>query len=198
MLRLLGESSSEVEKYGADFMWTCPRGVVGIQRKAVADLVASLRGDRVQRELLQQEKLDQAIWLIEGDWDWRYDGSGRLVSEKLHYSFAEYQGFVMSIQNYGHWVVTTDDVSQTADYLVQAERWFQKTDHDSLLRRPKARVPQGIHILQHFDGISLTRAKAIYSYFGLVPLTWTVTREEMAKVPGIGKVTVEKMFKALQ
>jgi ERCC4-type nuclease len=138
-------------------------------------------------------QLDQAVLLIEGHWHWRNG-----VHIRSGYTLQEYNGLLLSVQSFGVWVVTTECIEDTAAYLLQMERWFAKSEHNSLLRKPKAKVPEAIHILQHFDGISLTRARAIYEYFGRVPLIWDTTREEMMKVPNLGKITVEKLWKALQ
>lgn len=193
-LKALGTSSPEVEKYGVDYLLLSPSGLIGVQRKAVSDLVASIRGDRLQREITQMAQLDQAVLLVEGNWKW--DRNGRHT--RSGYSRREYNGLILSVQSFGIWVVTTANVEESVDYLRQMELWFQKPLHESLLRKPKAKVPEGIHILQHFDGVSLTRAKAIYEWFGRVPLRWDTTPEEMLKVPGLGKVTVDKLWKAIK
>lgn len=194
LLSSLGMNSPECEKLGVDFLYLTMHGLVGVQRKAVSDLVSSLRDGRLQRELRQMVELDHAVLLIEGHWKW----SKRGVHERTGYSRREYNGLVLSVQSFGIWVVTSESVEDTADYLLQMESWFAKPEHESLLRKPKAKVPEAIHILSHFDGISLTRAKAIYEWFGRVPLRWDTTKEEMLRVPGLGKVTVEKLWKAIQ
>lgn len=194
LLSSLGTNSDQCEKLGVDFLLVSKSGLIGIQRKAVSDLVASLRDTRLSRELDLMKQLDQAVLLIEGDWHWNRKG----VHERSGYTLREYQGLLLSVQSFGVWVVTTQSIEETSNYLMQMEGWFSRTTHESLLRRPKAKVPEGIHILQYFDGISLTRAKAIYDYFGKVPLRWDVTKEEMLKVPNLGKITVEKLWKALQ
>lgn len=193
LLSCLGTNSPECERLGVDFLILSPNGLVGIQRKAVADLVSSLRDGRLQRELRQMVELDQAVLLIEGSWKWNRKG----VHERTGYSRKEYNGLVLSVQSFGIWVVTTESIEDSAEYLRQMELWFQKLEHESLLRKPKAKVPEAIHILSHFDGVSLTRAKAIYDHFGKVPLRWDTTKEEMLKVPHLGKITVEKLWKAI-
>lgn len=193
-LKSLGISSSSVEPYGVDYLFLTPHGLVGVQRKAVSDLVSSLRDGRLQRELRQMVDLDQAVLLIEGHWKWNRRG----VHERTGYSRKEYNGLVLSVQSFGIWVVVSDSVEDTAGYLLQMESWFAKPEHESLLRKPKSKVPEALHILSHFDGISLTRAKAIHEWFGRVPLRWDTTKEELLKVPGLGKVTVDKLWKALQ
>ena len=186
LLSNLGPVSSEVEAYGSDFLFLTKHGLVGVQRKALPDLVASLRDARLQRELVQAEKLEHFVLVAEGEW-----------SDKLRISRAEYNGVMLSLQSYGVWTMTTRDTVETAELLRQMEGYFDKDSHDSLLRKPKSKVPPELHILQHFDGISLTRAKAIYDRFGRVPLCWACSEQEMLSVDGIGRITVDKMKKQL-
>jgi ERCC4-type nuclease len=195
LLTTLGENSAECEKLGADFLFPSINGLVGVQRKAVSDLVSSLRDRRLPREIVQMEELDHAILIIEGDWQWNYEG----ISGRTGFSIQEYRGLVFGLQfEHDIRVLTTANVEETAEVLVHLERWFNKTEHGSLLRVPKAKVDPRLHLLQYFDGISLTRAKAIFDWFGRVPLRWDVTKEEMTAVPSLGKVTVEKMWKVLE
>ena len=194
LLKKLGSYSSEPERYGCDFLFINRTGLVGVQRKTCHDLVASLYDNRMARELTAMESLDQGVLLIEGNWEW-YKGRSLVVKG---YNKPQYYGVMLSIQAQGVWVAETEGIEHTAEWLRQAELWFSKSEHDSLLRRPKPKVPKEIHILQHFPGISLTRAKAIFTYFGRVPLRWDTTPEEMGKVPGIGKVTVDKLWNVLK
>ena len=53
----LGESSSRPEKYGVDVMFLANGAVVGVQRKAIADLVASARDGRLGKERRLAAKL---------------------------------------------------------------------------------------------------------------------------------------------
>lgn len=201
LLRELGPYDSSVETYGVDFLFPTRMGLVGVQRKTPSDLVASLRDSRWQRELVQMTdgRLDYAMLLIEGSFRWDSNGSRNLRSYRLKdYKFAEYVGFCMSVQNHGILMMHTEDVRGTAQALKGIEQWFNKPgEHDSLLRKPKGKVAAELHILQHFDGISLTRAKAIYHHFGFVPLLWRVTREQMAEVPGLGRKSVENLGKLI-
>lgn len=195
-LRDLGPYDSTVESYGVDFLFPSRMGLVGVQRKTPSDLIASLRGDRIQRELVQMSSsgLDYAFILIEGNWNW--ESRSKKWGPRSNFSQAEFAGFLMSVQNLGVMILYSEDQHGTATVLRTLEGWFNKTgDHDSLLRRPKAKVSPELHILQHFDGISLARAKAIYHHFGFLPLMWRVTRDQMAGVPGLGKVSVERLGK---
>lgn len=191
LLKSLGTVSQECERLGSDFLILSPNGLVGIQRKATVDLVASLRDRRLQRELVQMEALDHAILIVEGTWRWTTD----YRDERTGYSLGEYRGLVLSLQMEHHiQVFETRDKPETAELLTHMEPWFSKKEHGSLLRVPKAKVDSRLHILQYFDGLSLTRAKAIFDHFGRVPLTWSCTKEEMSEVRCNGRRMPAKMI----
>lgn len=202
-LRALGTFSAECERNGVDFLLANGNGEwIGVQRKRVDDLVASVRGDRIARELAQAESLTQAILLVEGDWRWSGETSTRTGITR-----AQYDGIMLSIQvEHGWQVMHSTGLLDTAVLLRRIEAWFAKPHHDSLSRRPKPRGEKwgqnghrgtGAHVLQSFDGIGVSAASTIIDHFGRVPLTWTCTREEMAAVPGIGPKRVARMWEAL-
>src|SRR5262245_28190388 len=120
LLARLGNYSSEPERYGCDFLFINRTGLVGVQRKTVSDLVASLYDNRFQRELVMWEGLDQAVLLIEGDWKW-YKGRSLTVRG---YNKPQYYGLMLSVQAQGVWVAETEGIEHTAEWLRQAELWF--------------------------------------------------------------------------
>jgi ERCC4-type nuclease len=195
ILAVLGPSSPEPESYGADFLILSPQGLVGIQRKEVRDLIASIHNsDRLQREIVQMEELETAFLIVEGDWDWNRQG----ISSRTGIPHNYYRGIVLSLQiEHGINVITTGNLLDTAETIIHLDQWFQKEEHGSLLRKAKSKVPPEIHILQHFPSIGLAKAKAIYNWFGRVPLRWDVDKASMMQIPGMGKVTVDKLWKVL-
>lgn len=202
-LRTIGETSGLPEQYGADFLITTSSGFVGIQRKEVRDLVASIRGDRIARELGQSSTLVRSVLVIEGDWQWATSGESRAVPGFLR---AQYDGFCLSIQHHGWWTLTSDSMAGTARLVRQVESWFQKGSHQSLQQRPNHRGVWGtvtnrdfaIHLLQSFDGIGVEQAGRIWDHFHGVPLAWTVDKDAMMEVPGIGKGRAGKLWDALE
>lgn len=178
----------------------------GVQRKEVRDLVASVRGDRIAREIGQAEGLAAAILVIEGDWRW--DASGR-SGRCRGWTRAQLDGLLLSFQvEHGWKVMHSTSLADTAALLHRIEAWFAKATHGSLSRRPKPRASEarwgeqghratGIHILQSVDGMGPTRAAAVFDHFGSVPLRWSCTQEEMLAVPGIGPGRVKKMWEAI-
>lgn len=195
------EISSMPEQYGADFLWTTPSGLVGCQRKEVSDLVASVHGDRIARELGQSEQLERMVLIVEGSWYWDRED----VSQSTGISRAQYDGLMLSFQYHGWWTLTTVDVSDTVRTIKRTEKWFQKEEHNSLVQRPKSRAPWGtaknrswgVHVLQGFDGIGVGTCGNIYDHFGTVPLRWTITEKELMKVKGIGKGRAKALMEAL-
>lgn len=202
-LRNLGTSSPLPEQNGVDFMWPGAEGEwYGCQRKRVDDLVASIRGDRIARELGQSEQLFTAILLIEGHWDWDQLGiSGRVAS----FTRAQFDGLMLSIQAAGWWVMHTTGIGDTAQTLQRIVAWSQKKTHGSLARRPKPRpdpeVKWGsnshdatrLYVWQSVPGVGVGNARALVDAVGL-PLKLTVTKAELLAVNGIGPGRVKKIM----
>ncbi len=209
-LASLGESSSLPETMGADFLLFTRHGLVGVQRKEVKDLVASVHDGRYQREVAQlcSSGLHQGVLVIEGDY--RFDLNGNSIALKhTRWTRASLHGIEMSTQLLGIWVIRTDSLDDTANWLTQAESWFDKAEHLSLSVRPK--VPAGVwedptrhfwlRVLQSFDGISAKTAGAIYDQSvkdGVQLLGWQVDRDWLLSVSGVGKGRADKLMSAFR
>lgn len=196
------EVSSLCEQQGADFLFSSPAGMVGVQRKEVRDLVASIRDDRIARELGQSRQLARMVLVVEGDWKWRRDGeSGRVEG----FTRPQFDGLMLSFQHHGWWVLHTLSMADTVRTLKRAVSWFGKENHDSLIARPKPSAPWGnghnrdwaIHLLQSFDGLGVKTAGAIFDHFGKAPLAWTVTEKDLLAVPGVGKQRASTLVTSL-
>lgn len=185
-----------------DFLYVTRVGLVGVQRKEYKDLLASVQGDRLYRELLLMKRLDQAILLVEGRPQW--DTNGNLLS-RTSWTFAQHLGLLCSIQSAGCWVLWTGTLQETERLLSLLPAWLDKESHSGLNHRPKPQTSWGIrtdqdwacHLLQSFPNIGPETAKNIYKYFGRVPLAWECTEEELMKVDGVGKVRARKLMEAL-
>jgi ERCC4-type nuclease len=201
IIKALGTSSTMPEKYGADVLHLPGRGIVGIQRKEVSDLVSSMRDGRFAKELAQMAALHRGLLLIEGAWYWAGDGQSAAVRG---FTRDQYHGLCLSVQAQGFWIIETTDLGDTVRFLERFPAWASRQNHDSLLARPKATsrwgspdsAEWGVHFWQSFDGISIKRAKALYAKLGL-PLAWTCTEDDLLGVEGIGKVTAKKLWEAL-
>ena len=201
-IKTLGTVSSLPEKYGADVLLIGSWGMFGVQRKEVKDLVNSLRGDRVAREIGQQAHLDGVAWIIEGNWKWTQDGRSLVVPS---FTRTQWRGVVFSLQSHGCWVVSSQDHQDTIASVLQLRKWLEKEQHLSLTNRPN---PQGdwgkatskqwaCHLLQSFEGIGPKQAGLIYDHFNGLPLAWTVTEKELMEVKGIGKSRAKALYDGL-
>lgn len=197
-LRALGKTSSEPEKYGADFLFFSKTlGRVGVQRKEINDLIASLADDRLSREIPLLQTLDVAILLIEGRIEWTNEGL--LLSVSSPFTKAQFLGITWSLQLNGLWTSYTGSTTETIDWLSLLNRWATKDRHTSLLRRSeKVRSEYGmrdkrawqIHIMQGFPGVGYQRAVAVINHFGGLPLAWT---GNLAEVDGIGETVTRRL-----
>lgn len=200
-LRKLGTVSATPETVGADFLFPTQHGLVGVQRKEVRDLVASVHGDRIARELGQSTDLYRMVLLVEGDWEWQPSGDSRVCPG---FSRAQYDGLMLSFQEIGWYVMTSVDLADTMQVLGRIQRWFEKADHTSLRQRPKSRAPWGSHLnrewgmfwWQSFDGIGVGMAGVLYDHVG-VPACWTVSEAELLAIAGVGKRRAKKILDAL-
>lgn len=199
-LQGLGTYSPLPEAYGADFLISCPVGLVGVQRKEIHDLIASRADGRLARELAQMKQLDIGILLVEGRLRWTSDG--QLSTSRSKWTRAQHLGLLFSIQSSGIWVNSSTDIPDSLAYLAALESWMMKADHKGINVRPKPQTAwgqlndkdYGIHLIQGIDGIGPGVAGAIYDRFG-VPFALTVTKSELESVPGVGPKRAEKIVR---
>jgi ERCC4-type nuclease len=179
------------ERYGVDFFIPSPLfGKVGVQRKEVSDLVASIQDGRVEREVWQQKDLGQAIWLIEGRLEWTGDGQLLSSATRQRYTRAMHLGVLLSLQSYGCWILSSQSLADSTVLLSLLNRWLMKEKHTSLLRRPSPNqqvagdlTDQRIHIMQGFPKVGYERAKRIVEYYDGLPF---MLRGDVTDVPTVG------------
>lgn len=198
-LRALGVTSGVPERYGADFIVPSPVfGRVGIQRKEINDLVASIQDGRVEREIWQQKDLSQAIWLIEGRVEWTL--GGELLSSsgtRPKYTRAMHLGVLLSLQSYGYWILSSQSLQDSTVLLSSLNKWLMKEKHTSLLRRPSMKgqlggdlTDQRIHVMQGFPRVGYERAKGIVEHCKGLPFQMR-DGVDLTDVPGVGLGVVE-------
>jgi DNA excision repair protein ERCC-4 len=190
-VRALGVLSTTPETHGADVAWEVEGGLVGVQRKTLDDLDASLRDGRLAREVTALRFLSIAVLLLEGRL--RYGPSGRLLSARSMLDRAQLRGLLWSAQQRGIWVVHTDDVADSVRTIRGLAAWVEKVRHASLDVRARAPAGSthrdwGVRLLQCFPAVGPLLAGAVWDHFGGVPLQWSCTPEELAAVRGIGGV----------
>lgn len=187
------------ESYGCDFLFSHAGALYGVQRKEIADLVASTRDGRLGKELGQMVSLAGSMIVVEGAVRWTEDGSwlGRAP-----WSRSQHLGLLWSVQARGVWVNSTADMAGTVELVRSWETWTRKKEHYGLVARPAVVPAWGTAtneeyvewVLQSLPGVGPKRAKDLLRAVGN-PLTWRVTRDEIAGVPGIGKKTLDRMWK---
>lgn len=197
-------SSSLPETKGADFLFSVPEfGFVGVQRKELRDLVASLRDGRLAKEIGQMESLAMKVLVIEGRPGWTRDGESSRASG---WSITQQNGLIYSLFLKNFLVLTTEDAYNTSRSILQLKNYLLKSGgHSSLERRPKAVGTWGrpnsrefaIHVLQSFPGVGPDLAKRIYDRFGL-PLRWTIDVLELQTLDGIGMKKAATIITALE
>lgn len=201
MLRDLGKVDSLPEKYGCDFLYASKVGFVGVQRKEVGDLVASVQTGRLQEQLAKMKQLDRGVVLIEGDAKWTNEG---MLVGNSYWTMSQHLGVIWSIQLDSFWIASTNSLTHTAKWLELFGRWLALNKTEGLARRQKVKASWGtrdnrdwaIGVLSQIDGISLEFAGRIYDKFGM-PIKWTISAEELMTVEGIGVKRAEKMMGCL-
>ena len=197
------------EEYGADYMWSVnidgETHFAGVQRKETSDLVASVYDGRLQKEIVQMQRLAYKFLVIEGRWNWNRDG--QLMHQYSTFHKKQLIGLLLSLQSRGIGWLESSSMQETVGLITQVKQWTEKPSHDSLLARPKpdksvwgtrSSVDWGIHILTSFPGVGPKMAKAIIDHFGEVPLVWMVDEIELMEVPGVGATRAQAMIKALE
>lgn len=200
-IQLLGQVSSVPERYGADVLIGVRGRLIGVQRKTFPDdYLASLEDGRLQKELMQMQRLDAAMLLLEGQpvWDGQNLAGRRYTRRQLRTA-------LWSVQLvHGVCVETSDSLEDTCTTLLWLERWLKKRKHVGLMRRPKARDAWGghvhgqgeaIHVLQGLPGVGPVTAQAILQHFGgRIPLAWTCSQQELEQVEGIGRKKARQLY----
>lgn len=141
--------SPVAERHGSDF-YILP-GRAAIQRKEIADLIASIINGRLAEEL---EKMRGSRWrmlVVEGHGRWTIDG--QYVSkhgEIRRFTKAQFWGLLASVQESGVWVFHTADHTDTVHLVGEIEAWVSKARHVSLLRRPNVQGEWGTASREEF------------------------------------------------
>lgn len=204
-LRALGTVSGRCEERGVDFLFPAYQlGPVGVQRKEISDLLASVYDGRLSREIAQMSVLQYKVLLIEGRLQWTQDGF--LVSTNRPWTRAQHDGLLWSCQLHGLWTAFTSDIDDTKAWLGRFGKWLLKKTHNGVLTRVGPKPGQwatreskewGVHLLQGVEGIGYERAERIWEFFGQVPMAWTVGADDLEQVDGIGPKLSRKFIDAL-
>lgn len=201
----LGQTSSMPEMVGADILWSGRHGLCGVQRKTIPDLIASVRDTRLGKEFEQMQRLAFRGLVVEGNPQWTRDGD--LLDNHSRWTMRQHRGVLMSAQVKGIVVLTTRNHLETLDAVTQMTEWSNKEDQvSSMLYRGNGKGDgwgqltdrsTAIHFLSGIPGMGVELAARLFDQFGRVPITWSVTREELLEVPGLGPKRVDQLLKVL-
>lgn len=192
-LRLLGETRREA--WGCDVVIE-EKVAVGIQRKTVADLVASLEDGRLQRDIMEMRagviarELDAAVLLVEGDL--------KSVSARTRWTDVALRKILWHAQAKGLWVERTRRLGETCDVVRWMAAWAEKPTSKTLETKPKdwrgtgfdPKKERGVWMIQTLPGIGPELAARIYEEVG-VPFTLSVDEKKLLSVKGLGKGKLE-------
>lgn len=209
-IRALGRVHSLPEKRGVDVLFAAGARWVGVQRKEIRDLVASVRDGRLHREVQQMRinltsgGLGVAVLAVEGRFTWTVDGEW--VEQGYRWTRRQHRGLLWSVRSKGIWVEQTTDAADTADLCRDLEAWAKKDRHSSLDHRPGPVGTWGratsrewmCHLLQGLEGVGPELATRIVDHFGRAPIGWLVTAADLEEIRGIGKQKAKKLIGALE
>jgi ERCC4-type nuclease len=178
---------------------------VGIQRKEISDLIASLADGRLAREVAQMQSLDQRMLIVEGPIRFTNDGEmmDRPFGQKL--TKKQWKGLLWSIRLKDIWVEFSESVDDTIEILSWFEEWIRRDKHQSLERRPGPLSMWGNptnedyqrHLLMGLPGVGPELAERLRAKFGGVPWQWTINYEDLLNVDGIGAKKARSIYDSL-
>ncbi len=202
----IGRAAFTPERHGVDILWAEPKvgGLIGIQRKELKDLIASVTDGRLAKEVQQMQSLKLAVLAVEGRANWTPDGV--FVHRFVHWTRAQHRSLLRSVQQRGIVVEFTDDSADTVALCYEIAAWAAKGNHHSLDTRPKpfpdkwgTRTSKawGIHMLQSVPGIGPSHAESIWDSFdGNVPIGLTCNEARLAQVKGLGPKRIKSLVEA--
>lgn len=189
-------------RFGADVVWRVHGRWIGVQRKEVADLIASVQDGRLGQNLSMMRGLDIGVLLVEGAPKFTVEGEMLAGGYGRGLTKAQWRGVLWSAAHEGLWVDHTASVRDTCEWVGQFHAWTAKDKHGGLLKRNGPIVAWGKpgnddfakHLLMGLPGVGPEMAGRIVERFGGVPWKWTVSREELLTVEGIGPKTADRIM----
>lgn len=185
------------EEYGADFLLSTNRGLVGIQRKKFpGDFLASIQDGRLVKELAQLRELEFRIILLEGKP--RYTKDGVLLNGRRHsaYTRTGFRNLCRSLQYVeGCYIEWSSNIPDTIAVLKELQGYFDKGLHASLHARhrfeSKLFVPSRQERLQFFyqglPAISVVRSIKLSEVYESPIDLFNAEISDLSKIHGIGK-----------
>ncbi len=196
-LRSIGESFTLTPEYfGADVLILEFYGRAAIQRKTLADLYASIRDGRIDKQInqLRSNSPDYEPILIIESAEWTSSFSALHISD---FPYSAYLHFTHTIARSGILLISTTSLAHTIATVQSLATYYTKPTHNTFSALQTHVISPG-SILQYVPGIGPKLAHAIVNHFGSVPLAWTISRSELLEVPGIGPKLADKILSCFQ
>jgi ERCC4-type nuclease len=190
-----------------DVAWTAYGGQpVGVELKNVADLIGSLRSNRLPGHQLPGLSATYAErWLfVEGTW--RVNNAGMIclpgVTDRPRMSVGELEERVQTMRGTGLQVRHTPDRHTTLHALACLYRWYTDKAHDAHVSHlvhyePVARVSQFRRTVMTLPAVGAKTSAAVEAHFGTLRQAFGATATAWMSVEGIGAKTAARIEQAL-
>jgi Fanconi anemia group M protein len=196
--------SSLPEKHGCDILSLTQSGIIGFQRKTLADLNASLLDGRLDyelRQIISSATLSYSFLIIESSLSRTVDNGFSECSLTID----AFRSILAKWASRGVGYLPSNNSGDTIRCITSVSRYIGSNRH-TLDTRPKqlknewGRITSesyALFLLQSFPGIGPKQARSILSHFPTFPLAWTCTADDLAQIHGIGLKTATKLIDAL-
>lgn len=206
VLKGLGKLGCKVQLAVGDYLFfTVNREKVIVERKAISDLLNSLRSGRLQEQVRNTiTHADVPILLVEGFMTSTKEGRIRHKAGVSKWRYNAMQNFLMTAQLAGMYVLHSPNTFFTPQILKSLFAYFQKEEHESLRKRPRSIVlyPAGDRerqkdLLATIPGIGPELAGRLLERFESPLAVFVASDEDLLEVSGVGKKKVEMMRKMI-
>ena len=172
-----------------DFLiWTSQTSFWLVERKTLADLLASIISGRMKDQAVRMaEASNRPILLLEGPWNRLVDDS---LLGHLGWKWIQVWLYILGIQDDGPRIVMTTSASHSVEMLLALE----KTAHSGLVSKSRQRLfsgSPGLGTLTSVKGVGPEKAKAIMASFKAMGRSnlravANASMEELMEIPGVG------------
>jgi len=171
-----------------------------VERKTIPDFCHSIKDGRLFRQVKNLTRCKVPACLI-------LEGKNRLFKE-TDFSPQAIQGILLSISlAFRLPILRTKNSQETVQVMLQCFKQLTKDRLEDIRFNPRISsfkkksnplLAQRIHILEGFPGIGTDRAERLLKKFGNLHAVFTAEDEELLKVPGFGKKTVDRLREILK
>lgn len=178
VLRALGTTSLLPETYGMDIFYMPTK--LGIQRKTIPDLYASISDGRLSKQIAQRQSSDiEAVLLVEGN---PGNPITPMTEEQIWMA-------ILSIQRSGYLYIQTRNLTHTLATVGSIVKYYDKPSHALVNRPPSIHSDWRLTLLQLLPGVGGVKAVKILSEMGF-PFE-IKDQDKFAKI--VGKITYQKI-----